>query len=380
MANALILLAIKHHPEVVPLALRLATEHRNASSLRYSAIVALIYADDQCIINDLIAFADPADPYYINVIDVIGSLCMPSDFPRVLPLLRNTKAGLSSAFYHFRELTTKEALTAGIEYVVGDPGVLNGNDLDSYLEPLFDLIPQHWANDTAAELGLLLAALERGQYTADHQTLVRKIISHLAAHDHNGLAVRTMITALAADETRIRLTGYLIAPLITPAVAHWINLKAPGYASDVVAWLPLGPARDVLAPHTPAITQAQQDAHDRYIRAEQQRELAISTTRTEHQNTIRVANDMNAILGACERLPKEHWPELSAAQCEWLTQHVTTTLVGLDLARSVRWQTENTWTQPRSLPQLLHLIDIQPTTDQRHTHRACAPIVAGHRH
>jgi hypothetical protein len=47
------------------------------------------------------AFADPTDAYYINIIDAIGSLCTAADFKVVLPILERTDAGLSSTYYHF---------------------------------------------------------------------------------------------------------------------------------------------------------------------------------------------------------------------------------------------------------------------------------------
>ncbi len=155
------LLGILRRQDIVPQALKLAIEHRNPSTLRYAAIVALINAGDPTVVNDLIAFAQPGDAYYIQVMDAIGSLCTPADFPRALPLLDNTNAGLSAAFYHFRELNSKAALTAAIDYLIANPGTLNGFGLDAYLEPLLNLIPKYWDKNIATSLGMLLANLER---------------------------------------------------------------------------------------------------------------------------------------------------------------------------------------------------------------------------
>jgi hypothetical protein len=357
LANALILLAAQHQADVVPVALRLATEHRNASGLRYSAIIALINAADNRIIGNLIAFADPSDTYYINVVDAIGSVCMPADFPRVLPLLRSTNAGLSSAFYHFRELTSKQALIAAIDYAIANPGTLDGYELDSYLEPLFDLIPQHWGNDVAAALGLLLAALERDQFTDHHAKLLQNIVRHLAAKDKDALAIQSLITALAADGTRLRYVDHRIASLITLPAAQWITQHASQYIEDIIPWLPLGPARDFLAPRSPEIIQAQEAMRERYITEQQERDQAITTTRNEQQHTIQTATTIGDVIVACERLPKEHWPEISEAQRSWLAQQVNDILVQFDLAHSVTWQTENQWTHPRGLEQLLKLTD-----------------------
>ena len=113
VGNALVLLALHHDVDVVPLALRVATEHHNVSRLRYSAIVALINADDHAALDPLIAFVNENDLYHISIVDAIGSLRTPEDFPRVLPMLERTDAGLSATFYHFRELKTEPALRAG---------------------------------------------------------------------------------------------------------------------------------------------------------------------------------------------------------------------------------------------------------------------------
>jgi len=357
VANALILLAAQHQADVVPVALRLATEHRNASTLRYSAIIALINAADNRVIDDLFAFADPTDTYYINVLDTIGSICAPADIPGVLPLLRSTNAMLSSAFYHFREFTSREALVAAIDYATANPSTLDGYELDSYLEPLFDLIPQHWSNDIAARLGLLLAALERDQFTDHHAKLLQNIITHLAANDQDALAIQSLITALATDGTRLRYIDHRIAPLITLPAAKWIAEHARPYIDDLVPWLPVGPARDFFAPRSPENIQAQEAMRERYLREQQERDQASTTTRNQHQHTIQTATTIGEVIVACERLPEEHWPEITEAQRSWLAPQVNDLLLQLDLSHSITWQTENTSTRPRGLDQLLKLTE-----------------------
>jgi hypothetical protein len=357
LANAVILLGAQHQQDIVPIALRLAMEHRNASTLRYSAIVALINAADNHAIDDLIRFADPNDPYHSNIVDAIGSLCAPADFPRVLPLFKRTRAGLSSAFYHFRELTSKEALIAAIDYSIANPDTLDGYGLDSYLEPLFDLIPQHWGRDIAAALGLLLAALERHQFTDHRSKLLQNIVRHLAAKDPDAHAIQSLIAALAVDGTRLRYINHRIAPLITASAARWITEHASQYGDDLIPWLPIGPARDILAPRSPDIVQAQEEMRMRYLKELQDHDDEITTTRNEQQHTIQTGTTIGDIIVACEQLPKEHWPEISAIQREWLAREVNATLLQFDLARSVTWQTANTWTHPRGLDQLLKLTD-----------------------
>ncbi|MBL8231107.1 MAG: hypothetical protein JNL98_21625 [Bryobacterales bacterium] len=327
VANALILLGILQQADIAPQALRLVLEHRNWSSLRYAAIVALIHTNDNSVIDDLIGFAQRDDTYYIHIIDAIGSLCTPADFPRVLPLLEHTRAGLSSAYYHFRELTTKEALNASIDYLTQSPATLTGYDLDSYLEPLIDLIPTHWDRGTGISVGMLLAAVERARLFTLRGKLAQKIINHVGARDHEAIAVQTMVTSLAADGTCLRHTADLIAPLITPKAANWIKEHTPQYAGELFPRLAPGPARDLLDQRTTGEVQAHQEALAQLIEYEQQREHQIVTTRVRHQDLIRAGRDINAITGACERLPKEHWPEITPDQREWLADAVTETLL-----------------------------------------------------
>ncbi len=182
-------------------------------------------------------------------------------------------------------------------------------------------------------------------------------MAHVGAKDHDAIAIKAMLASLAADGTTLRHTDHLIAPLITVQAAQWINDHAPQYAQDLFPWLPLGPARDLLDPRTPDVLQAHEQAVAHYLEEQREREQAATTTRAQHQNTIRTSRDINAIILACERLQKEHWPELPPEQRDWLAQQITDTLVGFDLAHSITWQNENRWTHPRGLNPLLHLAD-----------------------
>jgi hypothetical protein len=352
VGNALVLLAIHHDAAVVPLALRLATEHRNASPLRHAAIVALINADDHGVLETLRAFYDPTDVYHLSILDAIGSLCTPTDFTNVLPLLERSNAGLSAAFYHFRELTTIEALIAAIDYLTANPACLHGYQLDSYLEPIIDFIPAYWDDSIAERLGHLLAAFEHAQI--HRSKLAERIITHLAHCDQNAVAIRVLVADM--NGAPIEFIDDLIArPLITETAAQWIHEHAPAYASRLASWLPPGPPRDLLAPQTPDMTRAQQEATAQYRAAQQQEEQAAKTARDQHQVTIRTARDINAILAACVNLRKEHWPDIAPDQRRWLADQVSISLIDADLGHSVRWLGDNQWTHPRNLEPLLDL-------------------------
>jgi len=353
VGNALVLLALRHDPDVVPLALQLATEHRNASPLRYSAIVALIN-DDHAALDPLISFVNENDLYHISIVDAIGSLCTPEDFPRVLPMLERTDAGLSAAFYHFRELKTEAALRAGIEYLIAHTDTLHGHRLDSYLEPIIDLIPTYWSSDLAQRIGQLLAAA----HDVHSGKLIERIVKHVATHDQHGVATQSMIATLQREGKRPRFIGRMIAGLITPHAAQWIKEHAQEYARDIAIWLPSGAARDILDPPTAEMVRAQAEAIEAYRREHEQEAQAVRTIREEQQETIRTSRNINAIAQACATLAKEYWPDITDEQREWLTHEVTNTLVEFDLAHSITWESPNQWRHPRGLEPLLNVADV----------------------
>lgn len=357
VANALVLLGLCGERTIATQALGIIMASRSASPLRYAALIALINSGESGVVNDLIAFADPSDAYHINVIDAIGSLCTPAQFRQVLPLLRHTNAGLSSTYYHFRELKTREALDAAIAYLDENPMVLQGFDMDPYLEPLVDLIPNHWDERLGASIGRLLAILERSHVYLTREKLITGIITHTAKCDHDAIAIKTMITALANDTPRLRPSNHLIAHLITLVAAQWIKDHASQYAQDLFYYLRPGPARDMLDTRSPEEIKAQQDAIAQYQEDERQDEAQQASTRVVHQVTMRTTRDLYAFVNAFVRVPKEHLPELSTDQRDWLAQKVSDELARFDLARTIIWTGENTWTHPPALEPLLALTE-----------------------
>jgi hypothetical protein len=365
VANALVLLGIHREPGIAAQALPLVIADHNPSSLRYAALVALINTGESTVVDDLIRFTDPNDSYHINIIDIniidaIGSLCTPAQFPQVLPLLQHTNAGLSSAYYHFRELKSREALDATIAYLTAHPDVLHGFAMDTYLEPILALIPSHWDTALAESIGRLLAAIEKAHIYCQREKLITAIITHTAQNDNDATAVRTM---LASFPNRLTYTDHVIAPLINTAAAHWIKEHTPQHAEHLFYYLPPGPARDLLDPRTPQAIQAQEQALVEQLAQQRQHEEQEATTRGVHQATIKTSRNLYDVLNAFLRLPKEHYPEIGADQREWLAQQVSDELTRLDLAHNVIWKSENTW-HPPALEPLLAITDYYRLTLQ----------------
>lgn len=362
-ANALVLLGIRGVTTIVPQALQLATAHRNASSLRYSAIVALINANDHAPLNDLFAFAQQTeqtgqnDPYHIHIVDAIGSLCAPQDFPIVLPLLKITNAGLSAAYYRFRELRSRDALTAALDYLTNHPETLEDYHLDSYLLPLLDLSGEYWDNDIAERIGLLLAAAEQEGCYLRNGNLAHKLVQNAKAKDEQGMAVKAAITRLTVEGVALRHIAYTIRPLITERTATWIVTNAPQYAHDVAAWLPPSTEKDILLPPTSALRQAQDAIQAQYAKQHAAEEQKATTLQEQHQETLRNGKTIAALVAAANTLPKEHWPLITAERHTWLQIEVGTALEQLDLATRITWISDNQLTLPNWLQPLLKLTD-----------------------
>jgi hypothetical protein len=350
-ANALALLGLLRKSDIVPQALMIATEHRNASKLRYSAITALINAADNLVINDLLAFVDRADVYHLHVVDAIGSVCAPADFSRVLPLLANTNASYSSAAYHFGQLRTEEALISALEYLTAHPEVVHARKLDPYLSPVIDLLPEFWNTEIAERAGVLLARLERQHLYSGK--LAERIIKHVSALDHASIAIRTMIGDLMCDGTPLVMMSQLVCPLVNGSIATWIAENARDYGANLASWLPRGAVRESLAPETMETSRAM----FRYSEEQRLEHEQLLTAREQQRDSMCSARDIYDIIHAAAHLAKDYWPPLSPEQHEWLTLAVNGLLEKLDFEHSITWLSENQWTHPRELDPLLNLVD-----------------------
>ncbi|MGA2113127.1 MAG: hypothetical protein ABSH56_00045 [Bryobacteraceae bacterium] len=356
-ANALVLLSIRRDPLVLATALPLATAALVDSSLRQSALIALINQGDPGVIGPLLAVLQRKDPLYIHMIDVIGSVSTPADFPMLFPLLAGSNAIMSATYYHCRELNTSDALTAVIDYLKAHPDSLDGNHLDAYIEPMLDLIPRFWNGALNTTLGEFLSVLNNDTVLYLQSRLLKRILDHLQKCDCDGAAVRVVIAAL---QHRGKSLGFLVrpvAPLVNLQAGQWIIDTAPRYIPELVTWIEKGPIRDLFTPYAEQTVQAQEALRAEYIEEERRREEGTATVRTRHQSAISTNDLIDEVIEACELLPRDHWPEVTAERRIWLSQRIAERLTQLDLAHSVQWKSAQEWTQPRELWPLLHLVD-----------------------
>ena len=262
---------------------------------------------------------------------------------------------LSGTYYHFRRLTGREALSATIAYLTANPQSLDDHRINGYLEPIINQIPAYWNEELGRDLGVFLAHLEQAR--VHEVSLAKKIVENLANLDRGAVALRSMLTTLTSTNARIMFTNQLISPLITPVAATWATQNARQYSADLSLWLPDGPARDILAPRPPGALEVQAAAAARHSEEQRQDEDRINSLRERHQNTIRSSEHLIPILDACQRIPEEHWPEISSEQRSKLNTFVNGAFKELDLAREIQWTSDHSWRWPRELQPLLNLTD-----------------------
>ncbi len=130
--NALVLLSLHPHRDVLPAALAILKDRSLDVNFRQCAVLALRKAGSSELVPELIAFLDHSDPLYDEILDSIGALSDESQISTVLPLLLAAGGILSTAFYHFREFRSREALLETLGYFAARPHELNTIRAEGY--------------------------------------------------------------------------------------------------------------------------------------------------------------------------------------------------------------------------------------------------------
>jgi hypothetical protein len=281
-----------------------------------------------------------------------------ADLQRVLPLLAVGNAMLSATFYHFREFHSELALTTVLEFLAANPGFLVAHQIDAYLDPIIDLLQEFWGDHVAKLAGKLIVSLERGQVVSEQYGLVDRFIRHLEKVDHRGIAIQTAIEEFVSNGHPVIFYGRVVARLLTFSNAEWlIARQATSFIQQICGYLPSGQLRTLLAHHSGGVIAAQDANVERYTVQKRQEEEEQRRWIATHQNTIRTSEDTSAVLDAFRQLKQEYWPDLTAERRGWLAQTMERSLLALDLANSIRWVDEHTWTRPHWLDMILEIID-----------------------
>jgi len=360
VGNALILLGVRGHAGVVSLAMETLLDRRRSTAARMAAVLALVNSGTSVLVPRLLEIADAADPLHINIIDLIGALTDETQLALTLPIILRTDAGLSAAYYHFRELKSREALLAVLRFFLEHPNDLNSIRADGYVEPIFKLLPPYWDEEVVESLVDLIDFIETNHFYPDHNGPVRKLFKIVNAADVEGTVPRLYFERLLArgnaDRRRMYYVDQALAALIKPATARWlIEHEAATIIQNLAPYLH-GEVRELLRPHSNGIIDEQDAAARRYREEQAEEERTRKTAIALVQERLPTRGTLQDALTDFVELRKEHWPELPQAFRAWLAGEISQQLGRLDLEHTIEWRGNSLWA-PRVLSLLLEIVD-----------------------
>jgi hypothetical protein len=335
--NALLLLSLIGDKAVVPVALPLTLDKSRNDLLRYCAILALTNTGDEAVLDELVAALNPDDPYYLHVLDCIGSLATAANLNQILPLVLGADELLTSTFYHFRGLKSREALVSVLRYIVAQPATLNSISADGYFKHVLGLLPNNMDDDVIEACADLLVALELACITATRGELMQRFCRQLRQSGKSGQVCQRALVSLFSAGKVPRWTTKILAELIDKETAQWlIDQRAEDIIRELSGHLRDEELRKLLARHSGGAIQAQDEYRERYLREDEaekaREELAIQNV----QRRIAAGKDTQQVLTDFARLREEHWPELSFQQHQGLVYSISELLAGLDLEKTNR--------------------------------------------
>lgn len=358
--NALVLLGIRKRQDILPIAVAMVKDRALGVSARYCGIVALVNVGDPGYIPELAGLLDQSDDLSINILDAIGALADEAQLRTVLPLVLASDDGLSSTYYHFRQMKSRGALLETLRYFHAHPNDLNSIRAEGYVEPILKLLPRYWDAEIAQICADLIEIVEEKLIYPEHSGPLPKLFDLVRETDNEGLVARLYFQKLLdkgeEPKRRIYYIDQTLASLTTDHTAEWlIEKKATPLIKQLAPYL-RGQVREILRPHSEGIIDAQDVGTKAYVEEEalkkesRNREIAALHERLLSRTII------NEALTDFSILREENWPKLSDNYRHWLMQEVSKLLRELDLPKSIVWKGDTLW-QPRVLPLLLRLID-----------------------
>lgn len=358
--NAMALLGMREHPEVLPIALDVVKNKNLGVNFRYCAVAALVNVGKPVHVPELLAVLDAADPLYVNILDMIGAIIDEAQIPTMLPLIFRENTMLSAAYYHFHEFKSREALRQTLRYFVDHPSDLNTIRAEGYVEPIFERLPLLFDAEIAELCVDLLETVERLHIYPDQSGPMPKLFAAMREADREGTVARgffARILGRPADQRhRLFYVDRLVVSLMTRETAQWlIDQKAWDLIRELSGYC-YGDIREMFRPHSAGVIDAQDANAKAYREEESQREA----TRTRHvtglQENLLRQNVLDNALKILWELKEDYWPELSEAYRAWLASEISKQMVALDLQKQIRWEGSTLW-EPGVLPFLLKVID-----------------------
>jgi hypothetical protein len=359
VGNALALLGILKRQEVVPLALHKAMNRSSNLGLRYAGVVALVNAGSSKEVPEILSGLDKSDPGYLNILDAACSLVDETQFELVFPLMFGENAMLSSAFYHFRELQSRQALVNTLRHFLKHIGELNSMRAGGYIEPILQLLPRYFDREIAQIVGSLLVAIENARVYPDRSAPLATLFDIARRADQEGWIFKEYMEQDFArprsEEQRFFFVDEIVASLLNLEAAKWLVEKRSTDTIRRFAGYLRGPVRKFLKPHSEGLIESQEmwaakhHDEDRERKQSQQRELESL------QTGVRQRESLDDVLAAVVRLREEHLPELDETRKTWLAQQISARLVELNLEESVQWKGTTLWL-PTQLEPLLTIV------------------------
>jgi len=360
VGNALILLGVRGHVGAVPLAMEILSDRGRSTGSRMAAVLALVNSGTTALVPKLLEIVDAADPLHINIVDLIGALTDETQLALTLPVILRTDAGLSAAYYHFRELKSRGALLAILRFFIDHPNDLNSIRADGYVEPILKLVPRYWDDEIARLVVDLIDLIETHHFYPDHNGPFRKLFTIVEGADVDGMVPRRyferIIARGEADRRRIYWVDQTLANLIKPPTAGWlIELEATTMIQNLAPYL-YGEVRELLRPHSNGIIDEQDAAARRYRDEQAEAERTRKSSIALVQERLQTRRTLRDALADFVELREEHWPELPQAFRTWLAEEISRQLSRLDLEHTVQWRDNSLWA-PQVLALLLEIVD-----------------------
>jgi len=358
--NAIALLGMRTHPQALAVALDVVKNKRLGVDLRYCAVVALVNVGTPAHVPELLAALDREDPLHMNFLDMIGAIIDEPQISTVLPLIFRENAMLSATYYHFQQFKSREALLQALRYFVAHPNDLNVIRTETYVEPIFELLPDFLNPEVAEVCADLLETIEALQIYPDQSGPMPKLFASMREADRDGTISRIFFTRTLErpreQRRRIFYVDQLLVSLMTRETAQWLIDEE---AFDLIRELSpycYGEIRDMFRLYSGGVIDAQ-DANARAYRDEESKREESRARRisTLQENLLQQASLTDALQILWE-LKEDYWPELPQAYRSWLASEISKQISVLDLERNIRWEGPTLW-EPRVLPFLWKIID-----------------------
>jgi hypothetical protein len=359
LGNAIALLGVLKGKEVLPTALAKALDRDSDFGLRHSGVVAVVNAGSRENVPELLAGLNKEDPAYLNVLNAACSLVDETQFDEVFPLMFSENAMLSSTFYHFRELRSREILVKTLTYFERHIDQLNSTRPGAYVEPILQLLPNYFDWEIAQIVARLLVATREAGIYPDGSAPLSTLFEIARDCDQEGWVFKDYVAPSferpEEEERQPFFVEEIVAAFLNLNAAKWLVEKNATETIKRFAGYLRGPVREFLKPYSGGLIESQEQWAVKHRDEDDERRRRHEGELATLRRNIRENESLDEVLGAVLRLKEEHLPEVDNAREIWLAEKVSARLVELNLRQSIQWK-ENTLWLPTQLGPLLTLV------------------------